>query len=85
MSSFSTAEEVKSAANATGVVFLDVRNDDEIRESRLTSRPFLNVSCTPMDCSELSARAAELLPDKDGKMENTCAPIPFTREGVLFE
>jgi hypothetical protein len=66
MSSLSTAEQVKSAANAPGVLFLDVRNDAEVEESRLTSRPFLHVSCTPDDCSELTARAEELLPDKNG-------------------
>lgn len=71
MFSFSTAEEVKSAANATGVVFLDVRNDYEIQDSKLTSRPFLNVTCTPMDCSELTAKASELLPDKDGTFDNS--------------
>lgn len=67
MSSQSTAEEVKSAANATGAIFLDVRNDGEVMASKLTSRPFVHVSCTPTDCSELMARADALLPNKDGE------------------
>jgi hypothetical protein len=66
MSSLSTVDQVKSAADAPGALFLDVRNDAEVEESRLTSRPYLHVSCTPDDCSELTARADELLPDKNG-------------------
>jgi hypothetical protein len=61
-----TADQVKSAADAPGAVFLDVRNGAEVKEARLSSRPFLNVSCTLDDCSELMARADELLPDKNG-------------------
>jgi hypothetical protein len=66
MSSYSTADQVKTAADAPGALFLDVRNDAEVKEVRLTSRPYLHVSCTPDDCSELMARANELLPDKNG-------------------
>jgi hypothetical protein len=67
MSSLSTAEQVKSAANAPGAVFLDVRNDAEVKEARLVSKPFLHVSCTLDDSSELEAKADNILPDKNGK------------------
>lgn len=82
MLSFSTAKEVKSAANATGAVFLDVRNDYEIQDSKLTSRPFLHVTCTPMDCSELAAKAGELLPNKYGKLG--CLRPSHARGDVLI-
>lgn len=65
MSSFSTANEVKAAAETPASVFLDVRTDEEIQEARLVSRPFVHVSCSPSgDCSELVATANKILPDK---------------------
>ena len=70
MSSYSTAEQLKSAAVAPGALFLDVRNNAEVKESPLTSRPYLHVSCMPDDCSELTARADELLPDKNGTVQH---------------
>lgn len=79
MSSHSTAEQLKSAAVAPGALFLDVRNDAEVKESPLTSRPYLHVSCMPDDCSELTARADELLPDKNGTYDTTSYVMTFFR------
>ncbi len=79
MSSHSTAEQLKLAAVAPGALFLDVRNDAEVKESPLTSRPYLHVSCMPDDCSELTARADELLPDKNGTYDTTSYVMTFFR------
>jgi rhodanese-related sulfurtransferase len=59
---------VKEASENQAAVFLDVRTGDEIKEAHLKSRPFLHVSCTPDDCSELMAKADELLPNKNGTL-----------------
>ncbi|KAL3782859.1 hypothetical protein ACHAW5_010625 [Stephanodiscus triporus] len=72
---YATADQVKSAADGPGAVFLDVRNAAEVKEAWLASRPFLHVSCTLDDCSELMARADELLPDKNAPV------IVFCRSG----
>lgn len=59
---------MKAESEKEGVVFLDVRRGDEINQAALKSRPFLHVSCTPDDCSELMSKADEILPDKNGML-----------------
>ena len=59
---------VKAASEKQGAVFLDVRTDDEIKEVPLSSKPVQHVSCTLEDCTELMARAEELMPDKNGNV-----------------
>jgi hypothetical protein len=67
-STLSPPNLVKEASENQAAVFLDVRTGDEIKEAHLKSRPFLHVSCTPDDCSELMAKADELLPNKNGTL-----------------
>jgi hypothetical protein len=68
MASISPPHLVKDASDKQGAIFLDVRRGDEIQEASLKSRPFLHVSCTPDDCSDLMAKSDELLPDKNGML-----------------
>jgi hypothetical protein len=68
MASICSPHIVKAASEKEGAIFLDVRTVDEVKESCLEYRPFLHVSCTPEDCSELMTKADELLPDRNGKL-----------------
>ena len=71
MASFNTPDEVKSAAAEPGAVFLDVRTQAELKEESLTAKPFKHATCSLGDCSELMAKAEELLPDKNGTVWTT--------------
>lgn len=68
MSSYSTPDQVNAAADEPGAVFLDVRTGAELKEAQLTSRPFHHITCSLDDCSELMARAEELMRDKNGTL-----------------
>jgi phage shock protein E len=73
--SYSTADEVKAAANAPGVSYLDVRTEAEVKVTSLAPKPFHNVSCLGGDCTELTAKASTLMPDKNAPV------IVFCRSG----
>lgn len=75
MPSYSTPDQVKAAAEEPGAVFLDVRTHSELKESSLTSRPFHHAVCSLDDCSELMAKAEELMSDKNAPV------IVFCRSG----
>ena len=62
----SSPDEVKAAAAEPNAIILDVRTAEEVKEDQLTSRPFHHLSCHMEDCSELMAKAEELMPDKNG-------------------
>mmetsp|Transcript_31537 Transcript_31537/g.66334 ORF Transcript_31537/g.66334 Transcript_31537/m.66334 type:complete len:105 (-) Transcript_31537:201-515(-) len=74
MSSISTPNQVKAAADVPGAVFLDVRTDAEVKEAQL-SRPFHHARCSLDDCSELMAKADQLMPEKNAPV------IIFCRSG----
>lgn len=65
MPSDCTPDQIKSAAEEPGAVFLDVRTKEEVEEERL-SMPFEHATCSLSDCSELIAKAEQLLPNKNG-------------------
>lgn len=52
-------------------VILDVRSDEEILNSGFiktnSNNPWLQVSCTPMDCPLLNVAAKNMIPDKSSK------------------
>ena len=73
--SYSTADEVKAAANTPGVSYLDVRTEAEVKVTSLAPKPFHNVSCLGGDCTELTAKASTLMPDKNAPV------IVFCRSG----
>lgn len=75
MTSINSPDEVKAAAAEPGAVFLDVRREDELKEARLTSKPFVHAMCSLDDCSELMAKAEQLMPDKNAPV------IIFCRSG----
>eukprot|EP00579_Thalassiosira_antarctica_P008646 CAMPEP_0201887950 /NCGR_PEP_ID=MMETSP0902-20130614/26265_1 /ASSEMBLY_ACC=CAM_ASM_000551 /TAXON_ID=420261 /ORGANISM="Thalassiosira antarctica, Strain CCMP982" /LENGTH=105 /DNA_ID=CAMNT_0048418037 /DNA_START=59 /DNA_END=376 /DNA_ORIENTATION=+ len=72
MASFSTPDQVKAVVDEPGAVILDVRTEDELKEEQLTSRPFHHMSCHVEDCSELMAKAEQLLPDKNAPVVIFC-------------
>mmetsp|Transcript_4554 Transcript_4554/g.7597 ORF Transcript_4554/g.7597 Transcript_4554/m.7597 type:complete len:106 (+) Transcript_4554:146-463(+) len=75
MTSFSTPDEVKAAVDVSGAIILDVRTKEELEEEQLTPRKFRHASCHLDDCSELMAKAEELMPDKNAPV------IVFCRSG----
>ena len=64
MPSSHSPDEILAAANEPGSVLFDCRTPEEVKESKLESRPFINISCTLEDCSELIKKADQLFPDK---------------------
>jgi len=43
---------------------LIVEHQKKVKDAKLESRPFVNVSCTLEDCSELIQKSSQLFPDK---------------------
>mmetsp|Transcript_40949 Transcript_40949/g.87228 ORF Transcript_40949/g.87228 Transcript_40949/m.87228 type:complete len:104 (+) Transcript_40949:133-444(+) len=66
------ADEVKAAVDEPGAIILDVRTKEELEEEQLTSRRFHHASCHMEDCSELMAKAGQLMPDKNAPVVVFC-------------
>ena len=63
MPSSHSPDEILAAANEPGSLLFDCRTPEEVKDAKL-SRPFVNISCTLDDCSELLSKADKLFPDK---------------------
>ena len=60
-------DEIKALAKESNTIFLDVRSAGEVEDKKLTSHKFVHAHCTMTDTSNLTSKADELLPDKDGE------------------
>ena len=64
MPSSHTPDEILAAANTPGSILFDCRTPEEVKDAKHESRPFVNISCTLDDCSELVSEAEKIFPDK---------------------
>jgi hypothetical protein len=67
---FASKDDIIASADRPGVVFLDVRSEEEIAEARLETsdnQTWVNCVCTPNSCPRLEADPTQILPNKEGE------------------
>mmetsp|Transcript_4851 Transcript_4851/g.6639 ORF Transcript_4851/g.6639 Transcript_4851/m.6639 type:complete len:116 (-) Transcript_4851:224-571(-) len=57
--------EVKDTTALPGVVFIDVRTEQELKDCGTIDRPFIHAPCTTQECPILSANAETMIPDPE--------------------
>mmetsp|Transcript_32166 Transcript_32166/g.36573 ORF Transcript_32166/g.36573 Transcript_32166/m.36573 type:complete len:124 (+) Transcript_32166:134-505(+) len=72
----SSKEEILELVSASDATFLDVRTKGEVDKepfSKVTTEyTVVHLPCTMNDATELTEKAAELLPNKDGNIVTFC-------------
>mmetsp|Transcript_28195 Transcript_28195/g.37519 ORF Transcript_28195/g.37519 Transcript_28195/m.37519 type:complete len:121 (+) Transcript_28195:47-409(+) len=68
----SPKSDVKKALSQPGVIFIDVRNEEELKTQGTIDLPFLHAPCTTEACPLLSENAKTMIPDEEAVVVVFC-------------